>query len=108
MCFTTMLNFRFSHSLPGMDGSGGVACPAPAPVLHLSIDGRPALTPETTPSSSVIVCRHLVFLLVVVVLFLGLIGLCLIPLICSSGFNLGSGGLEAVDEISNRSMMLSA
>lgn len=48
------------------------------------------------------------FLLVVVVLFLGLIGLCLILLICGSGFNLGSGGLEAVDEISNRSMMLSA
>ncbi|KAF2571462.1 hypothetical protein F2Q70_00000603 [Brassica cretica] len=70
-----------------MDGFGGVACPAPAPVLHLSIDGRPALTPDTTPSSSVMVCRHLVFL---------------------SGFNLGSGGLEAVDEISNRSMMLSA
>ncbi|CAF1716807.1 hypothetical protein HID58_084860 [Brassica napus] len=102
-----MLNFRFSRSLPGMDGSGGVACPAPAPVLHLSIDGRPVLTPETTPSSSVIVYRHLVFLLVVV-LFLGLIGLCLIPLICSSCFNFGSGGLEAVDEISNRSMMLSA
>ncbi|CAN6863069.1 unnamed protein product [Brassica oleracea] len=95
-----MLNFRFSRSLPGMDGSGGVA-------LHLSIDGRPVLTPVTTPSSSVIVYRHLVFLLVVV-LFMGLIGLCLIPLICSSCFNLGSGGLEAVDEISNRSMMLSA
>ncbi|KAF2544353.1 hypothetical protein F2Q70_00033794 [Brassica cretica] len=90
-----MLNFRFLRSLPGIDGSGGVACPA-------------ALTPETTLSSSVMVCRHLVFLLVVVVLFLGLIGLCLIPLICGSGFNLGSGGLEAVDEISNRSMMLSA
>ncbi|CAN6936812.1 unnamed protein product [Brassica oleracea] len=66
-CFTAMLNFRFSRSLPGMDGSGGVACPAPAPVLHLSFDGRPALTPETTPSFSVMVCRHLVFLLVVVV-----------------------------------------
>ncbi|KAF2608702.1 hypothetical protein F2Q68_00045532 [Brassica cretica] len=104
-----MLNFRFSRSLPGMDGSGGVVCPAPAPVLHLSFDGRPALTPETTPSSSVMVCRHLVFpLVVVVVLFLDLIGLCLIPLICGSGFNLGPGSLEAVDEISNRSMMLSA
>ncbi|CAN6863185.1 unnamed protein product [Brassica oleracea var. botrytis] len=103
-----MLNFRFLRSLSGMDGSGSVACPAHALVLHLSIGGRPALTPETTPSSSVMVCRHLVFLLVVVVLFPGLIGICLIPLISGFGFNLGFGGLEAVDEISNRSMMLSA
>ncbi|KAF2593873.1 hypothetical protein F2Q70_00044558 [Brassica cretica] len=53
-----MLNFRFSRSLPGMDGSGGVVCPAPAPVLHLSFDGRPALTPETTPSSSVMLSNQ--------------------------------------------------
>ncbi|KAH0911150.1 hypothetical protein HID58_034471, partial [Brassica napus] len=37
-----------------------------------------------------------------------LLRLCLIPLIYGSGFNRGSGGLEAVDEISNRSMMISA
>ncbi|WZZ04612.1 hypothetical protein YC2023_090533 [Brassica napus] len=100
-CFMATFNLRFSRSLPGIDGSGGVVCPAPAPVSHLSIDGRPALTPETTPFSSVMVCRRLAFLLVLVVLFLGLIGLCLISLIRGAGFNLGFGGLEAVDEISN-------
>ncbi|KAG2281262.1 hypothetical protein Bca4012_049736 [Brassica carinata] len=42
----------YSRALPGMNGSVGVACAVlPVPVLHLPIDGRPALTPETTPFS---------------------------------------------------------
>lgn len=36
-----------------------VACPVSLPVSHLPIDGRPASTPETSPSFAVMVCRLL-------------------------------------------------
>ncbi|KAG2326916.1 hypothetical protein Bca4012_035831 [Brassica carinata] len=43
-----------------MDDLGGIACVEPTPVSHLSIDGRPALTPEITPSILVMICRLLI------------------------------------------------
>lgn len=75
----------------------------PVPVQHLSIYGQPALTPDTAPSSSVMVCRHLFLLFGVGGLSPVLTGVCLISSICGSGF-INLGGLEALNEISNRSI----
>lgn len=46
-----------------MDGSDGITCPTLFLVLHPSRGRQPVLTPETTPSHTVVVCRLLILLL---------------------------------------------